>query len=189
MRVLINWFGNVIRGNSLFLSLILKQIFALALFLSLLHLNFINKTCPCNKSLHYCVYVFFFLVFIYNILAPLSFSPCLICSSQHYGVISVPVIQSEGQQKSPGAWNRLLSQAENTDTFSAGITLFHYWQSSFSPLLSLNHLCLSSFYFSLPLSFCHLSSPSSTLSFYRNTPTFWKMCSFHALAKVGKGQY
>lgn len=101
----------------------------------------------------------------YSIFGPLSF---FIHFSLCYGVISVPVIQSEGQQKSLRDWNRLLSQAKSTDTFSAGITLFHYWQSSFSPFLSLNlliypHLCLY-FYFSLHLPIMPSLSPSLTLS-------------------------
>lgn len=145
-----------------FFYLIYLICFSFFLYPSLLHLNFINKMSPSTTSFHCCVYFFFTpflgpfffsLVFIYRTLAPLCFLPSLIRFSLHYGVISVSVIQSEGQQKSLGAWNRLLSQAESTDTFSAGITLFHYWQSSFSPFLSLNlliypHLCLCIFYFS-----------------------------------------
>lgn len=109
--------------------------------LSSLHLNCINKTfLPAPNLPPYCVYFltlffspsyfYFFPSGIYLRCLCLSLSLSLFASlihfSQHYGVISAPVIQSEGQQKSLPASNRLLSEAESTDTFAAGITLFHY---------------------------------------------------------------
>lgn len=153
MRVVINWFSNATRGNfqeqlvcveTLFLPVIFSpsQVFALPLFLSCPITLEIRRLPAPNLSFTGSIFLsshlslgpsfFFPPCIIYSIFAPLSFFASLIRFSLHYGVISVPVIQSEGQQKSLGAWNRLLSQAESTDTFSAGITLFHYRQSSFS---------------------------------------------------------
>lgn len=78
--------------------------------------------------------------YLFFSLSTVSFFSCLIHFSPQYGVISVPVIQPEGQQKSPGAWNRLGFQAESADTLCVGITLFHSWQYSLSSFFSLNML-------------------------------------------------
>ena len=122
IRAVINWFccssrklsGTVCLqtlffnlSNSINLSFLLQR----ALFL--FHCYAINKMSPCTLSIFlshfFFVHPFSFLVFIYSIFSP----PLpLIHFSLHYGVILVPVIQSEGQQKSLQAWNRLLSARE-----------------------------------------------------------------------------
>lgn len=76
-------------------------------------------------------------VLIYRILATLhslSLIPLLIHFFQHYEVISVPVIQSEGQQKSLPASNRLLSEAERVQTPSV---LVSHSSITDNPFLSL----------------------------------------------------
>lgn len=83
---------------------------------------------------------------IYGILATLHFLsliPLLIHFFQHYEVISVPVIQSEGQQKSLPASNRLLSEAERVQTPSVLVSHFSITDNPFLSLCASKPINLS----------------------------------------------
>lgn len=85
-------------------------------------------------------------VLMYGILATLhslSLIPLLIHFFQHYEVISVPVIQSEGQQKSLPASNRLLSEAERVQTPSVLVSHFSITDNPFLSLCASKPINLS----------------------------------------------
>lgn len=191
IRAVINWFccssrklsGTICLQTLLFnLSNSINLSFLLQRPLFLFHCYVINKMSPCTLSVFLSHFFFLFIRspfwYLYTVYSPLSL---LIHFFLRYGVILVPVIQSEGQQKSLRAWNRLLSQPERTDTFSAGITLFHYWQSPFLSISVSKPVNLST---SLSLYFFPLSPPLTSSGLL--LPFFLKAHSFHFSLKGGQ---
>lgn len=156
-------------SNSINLSFLLQR----ALFL--FHCYAINKMSPCTLSIflsHFFLFIrspFWYLYTVYSPLpCPLSIS---LCTMELFWCQSFSLRGNKRACKPEIDY----SQPESTDTFSAGITLFHYWQSPFLSISVSKPINLStslSLYFFFPL------SPPLTSSRLL-LPFFLKAHSFH----------